>query len=255
MRLCVLGSGSRGNALLVEAGGTRVLIDAGFSPRALARRLRAAHVPPESISALVVTHEHDDHAGGVAGNIERHGWRVYATRGTMSACPALYEAEPITPGVSVAIDGFDILAVRVSHDAIEPIAVVITDRATGERTGIAYDLGVATESLRTAFQRLDTLVVEANHDPELLRIGPYPPVVRRRIASSYGHLSNAAAGAFVANVKHRGLRQVILAHLSENCNTPALALAAVRPMCAAPVIAAGQGTVTDPRPLQLDLSL
>jgi phosphoribosyl 1,2-cyclic phosphodiesterase len=253
MRLCVLGSGSRGNALLLEAGGSRVLIDAGFSPRALARRLRAVAVPPESISAVLVTHEHTDHVSGVAANAERHGWRVYATRGTIGASPELHNAEIITPGVSMTIDGFDILAVRVSHDAVEPIAVVVTDRATGERTGIAYDLGVATDSLRKAFERLDTLVVEANHDPDLLRIGPYPAVVRRRIASSYGHLSNAAAGAFVANVKHRGLRQVILAHLSENCNTPALALAAVRPCCSAPVIAASQGTVTDPRPIQLDL--
>src|ERR1700722_7277491 len=253
MRLSVLGSGSKGNALLVEAGDTRVLIDAGFAPRTLARRLRGIAVPPESISALVVTHEHDDHASGVAANAERHGWRVYATRGTIGAVPALQGAEIITPGVPTTIDRFEVLAVRVSHDAAEPIAIVVTDRTTGERTGIAYDLGVVTESLRRAFERLDTLVVEANHDPELLRIGPYPPVVRRRIASSYGHLSNAAAGAFVANVKHRGLRQVVLAHLSENCNTPALALAAVRPCCSAEVIAAARGTLTDPRPLQLEL--
>jgi phosphoribosyl 1,2-cyclic phosphodiesterase len=253
MKLCVLGSGSRGNALLLEAGGTRVLIDCGFAPRTLARRLRGVGIPPESISAVIVTHEHTDHISGVAANAARHAWRIYATRGTLSVSPELQGAEVITPGLATVIGGFEFLAVRVAHDAVEPIAVVATDRATGARTGIAYDLGVVTDSLRTAFDRLDTLVVEANHDPMMLSTGPYPPVVRKRIGSSYGHLSNAAAGAFVASVQHRGLRQVVLAHLSENCNTPDLALAAVRPSCSAPVVAASQGEVTDPRPIQLEL--
>jgi phosphoribosyl 1,2-cyclic phosphodiesterase len=253
VKVCILGSGSRGNALLLEAGGTRILIDAGFAPRTLARRLRAVAIPPESISAVIVTHEHTDHACGAAASAARHAWRIYATRGTLAACPDLQGAEVITPGLATVIGGFDVLAVRVSHDAAEPVAVVATDRVTGARTGIAYDLGVVTDSLRTAFDRLDTLVVEANHDPGMLSIGPYPHSVRKRISSSYGHLSNAAAAAFVANVQHRALRQVVLAHLSENCNTPALALAAVRPRCSAPVIVAAQDTVTDPRPVQLEL--
>jgi phosphoribosyl 1,2-cyclic phosphodiesterase len=253
VKLRILGTGSRGNALLLEAGETRILIDAGFVPRTLARRLRAVHVPPESISAVVVTHEHADHVGGVAANVERHGWRVYATRGTIANAPELQHAEVITPGATTTIGGLDILAVRISHDAAEPVAIVATDRATGHRTGIAYDLGLVTDSLRKAFAHLDTLVVEANYDPTMLRIGPYPPSVQRRIASTRGHLSNGAAAAFVANVQHRGLRQVVLAHLSENCNTPALALAAVRPLCSAPVVAASQSVVTDPRPIQLEL--
>jgi phosphoribosyl 1,2-cyclic phosphodiesterase len=257
MRLQILGTGSRGNAMLLEAGDTRLLIDAGFMPRTLARRLRAVKVPPESIDAVVVTHEHADHAGGVAANVERHGWRVYATRGTLANAPDLQAAAPsasiITPGASTAIGGIDILPVRISHDAAEPVAIVATDRATGYRTGIVYDLGLPTDSLRKAFAHLDTLVVEANYDPTMLRVGPYPPVVQRRIAGTRGHLSNGAAATFVANVRHRGLRQVVLAHLSENCNTPDLALAAVRRLCPAPVVAATQRAVTDPRPLQLEL--
>lgn len=253
MRLQILGSGSRGNALLVETDGTRVLIDAGFMPRTLARRLRAVKVPPESIDAVVVTHEHADHAGGVAANVERHGWRVYATRGTVANAPDLAGATIITPGACTTIGGIDILPIRISHDAAEPVAVVVTDRATGYRTGIAYDLGLPTDSLRKAFAHLDTLVVEANYDPTMLRIGPYPPSVQRRISGTRGHLSNGAAATFVANVHHRGMRQVILAHLSENCNTPALALSAVRALCRAPVVAASQRVVTDPRPMQLEL--
>jgi phosphoribosyl 1,2-cyclic phosphodiesterase len=253
VRLQILGTGSRGNALLLETGDTRILIDAGFMPRTLARRLRAVAVPPESISAVVVTHEHADHIGGVAANVECHGWAVYATRGTIANAPELQHAVVITPGAPTTIGGFEILAVRVSHDAAEPVAIVATESATGRRTGIAYDLGLATDSLRKAFAHLDTLVVEANYDPTMLRTGPYPAVVQRRIASARGHLSNGAAAAFVANVQHRGLRQVILAHLSENCNTPALALAAVRPLCHAPVVAASQRVVTDPRPIQLEL--
>src|SRR5271156_18411 len=136
MRLCILGSGSKGNALLLESGDTRVLIDAGFSPRALARRLRDVAVPPESISALVVTHEHTDHVSGVAANAEKHGWRVYATRGTIGAAPELHAAETPPRGPPPRTAGFDILPVRVPHDAVEPIAIVVTDRATGERTGI-----------------------------------------------------------------------------------------------------------------------
>ena len=253
MRLQILGTGSRGNAMLLETDGTRVLIDAGFMPRTLARRLRAVHVPPESIDAVVVTHEHADHAGGVAANVERHGWRAYATRGTVANAPELQGATIITPGASTRIGGIDIVAIRISHDAAEPIAIVATDWATGYRTGIAYDLGLATDSLRKAFVHLDTLVVEANYDPTMLRIGPYPPVVQRRISGTRGHLSNGAAATFVANVHHRGLRQVVLAHLSENCNTPALALSAVRALCRAPVVAASQRAVTDPRPIQLEL--
>jgi phosphoribosyl 1,2-cyclic phosphodiesterase len=257
VKLQILGTGSRGNALLLETGDTRILVDAGFMPRTLERRLRALAVPPESISAVVVTHEHADHIGGVAASIERHGWAVYATRGTIANAPELQQAVQhasiMTPGVPTRIGGFEIMAVRVSHDAAEPVAIVATESASGRRTGIAYDLGVATDSLRKAFAHLDTLVVEANYDPTMLRTGPYPPVVQRRIAGSRGHLSNAAAAAFVASVQHRGLRQVILAHLSENCNTPALALAAVRPLCSVPVVAASQRVVTDPRPIQLEL--
>jgi len=229
----VLGSGSRGNAILLEADGTRVLIDAGFPPRVLAARLRAVGVAPESIGAVIVTHEHLDHAGGVAAGATRYGWPVYATRGTIASGPAAWSAlgvpaHPIAVGQSFAIGTLEVLAVRVSHDAAEPVALVATASGSGARVGIAYDLGETTEALAVAFERLDTLIIETNHDPAMLRGGPYPPVVVQRIGSRRGHLGNAAGAAFIARVAHRGLRDVILAHLSEICNTPALAIAAAR---------------------------
>jgi len=119
-------------------------------------------------------------------------------------------------------------AVRVPHDAAEPIGLVATDRASGERVGIAYDLGTITDAIRLAFTGLDVLVIEANHDERMLRCGPYPRSVTTRIASRFGHLSNRAAADFVRTVAHRSLRHVVLAHLSEQCNDPALALSVVR---------------------------
>lgn len=267
----VLGSGSRGNAVLLEGGGTRVLIDAGFPPRVLAARLRAVGVPPESITAVVVTHEHTDHAGGVAASATRYHWPVVATRGTTATAPAMWAAlgvapRPIAPGQPMTIGAFEFVAVRVSHDAAEPVALVATCGTSGARIGIAYDLGETTEPLAAAFERLDALVIETNHDPAMLRAGPYPPVVMQRIASRRGHLSNTAGAAFAGRIAHRGLREVILAHLSEICNTPALAVAAARGAlaragCRASIHAASQHTVlvaeaaTGRRAVAIQLSL
>ncbi len=256
MNTRLLGSGSGGNAVLIESGDTRVLIDAGFPRRVLARRLERAGVAPESIVAVLVTHEHVDHARGVAACASRWGWRVIGTAGTLAACGDLPEATVIGAGDTVSVGSFDLSAVPVPHDAAEPIAVVATDRASGVRVGIAYDLGRVTDAVRAAFTDLDTVVVESNHDEGLLRASPYPPSVMFRIAGPRGHLSNRAAAELVRAIAWRGLRHVVLAHLSETCNDPALAVTAMRAVWRGPLVAATQdGLCAIGAPDQLSLGL
>ena len=230
MRTWVLGSGSRGNAVLVECGdGGHVLIDAGFPPSILAKRLESVGIAPEAIEAVVVTHEHHDHARGAAAAALKWGWAVYATAGTIAECPALAEADARTfePGGIVSLGCADIETVTVSHDASEPVAVVVTSRRTGSRTAIAYDLGQVDQPLRRMLRDIDVLVLEANHDSGMLRAGPYPVSVQRRIASRTGHLSNDAAARLARDCASAGLGELVLAHLSANCNEGRIALTTV----------------------------
>ncbi len=222
MKLCVLGSGSRGNAVLMQSGDTRILIDAGFGPRTMARRLSRISVDPRSIEAVVVTHEHIDHVRGSVSGARKWGWTIHATAGTRAAWLPLSEsdAQVMTAGDQFSIGEIDIATVHTSHDATEPVAVIATGRSSGVRAAVVYDLGVMTESLRHALERVDILVLESNHDSNMLRNGPYPASIKRRIASREGHLSNRAAGIAAAECSHRGLSHIVLAHLSEINNTP-----------------------------------
>ena len=228
MRLWVLGTGSRGNAVLVESDGARVVVDAGFGVRALAERLAAAKVAPESIGACVVTHEHADHVKGVRHAASRWGWQVYASHGTAEAHAPL-KAGTVTrfaAGDLVRVGPFAVQTVATPHDAAARVAVVVT-ADSGARAGVCYDLGHAPDAVRAAMTDLDVLVLESNHDEAMLRAGPYPPSVAERIAGRRGHLSNRAAGALARQVAAPGLRHVVLAHLSESCNEPRLAAAEV----------------------------
>lgn len=231
MRCWVLGSGSRGNAVLVEAAGTRVLVDCGFSPRALAARLAAAGFTPADVHAVVLTHEHQDHAGGATAAASKWGWGLFATPGTLSALGI--EGTPLPASGLAAVGHAVVETVRVPHDAAQPVAVVVGTPDRRQRCGVAMDLGHAPAALLPLFRDLDVLVLEANHDEGLLAASPYPASVQRRISGRLGHLSNAAAARIAAAVAHRGLRHVVLAHLSETSNTPALATAAMREALAA----------------------
>lgn len=231
MRLWTLGSGSKGNALLVECGDTRVVVDAGFSARRIGERLTSIGVDPKSVAALLVTHEHRDHVCGLEAVVKRWGWPVHLTRGTaVGAGEALAGAttEVIVPGTAFTVGTLTIEAVRISHDAAEPVAYVATSSRSGMRMAIVTDLGVVTNPVREAVRHADVLVVESNHDEVMLQTGPYPYHLKRRVAGNQGHLSNRAAGELVAEAMHRGLQQVVLAHLSETNNTPATALEAMR---------------------------
>jgi phosphoribosyl 1,2-cyclic phosphodiesterase len=215
---------------VLQSQGRAVLADAGFGVRELERRLDAARVERGSIRAIILTHEHGDHARGAARAAARWGIPVAATAGTLARlAPALDDVPTVAlpPGRAAAVDAFAVTAYPTAHDAADPALLVVAS-PDGRRTGIALDVGSPTAALRHACRNLDALVVEANHDEVLLRASSYPPSVRARIAGRGGHLSNAQAAELLAEVAHAALGLVVLAHLSERCNRPEAALRAVR---------------------------
>jgi phosphoribosyl 1,2-cyclic phosphodiesterase len=230
MKIHILGSGSKGNAIVLETDHTRVLVDAGFGTRTLAQRMRALDVAPESISALVITHEHGDHICGAASAARKWRWPVYATPGTLRALRQRRHiaAHPIEPRRELVVDDLSLRFVRTPHDAEESIALVATDLESGIRTGVVYDLGHVTPRLAAHFTQLDALLLESNHDDDMLREGPYPWVVKQRIAGPRGHLSNGDAAVLARSCVHRGLGHLILCHLSQNNNRPEVALRTMR---------------------------
>lgn len=229
MRISILGSGSGGNSILIESGECRTLVDAGFKPRVMAQRLRAIGVPPESIQSVIVTHEHIDHARGVAGCVEKWNWTVYSTAGTRMMCSDWIgiPVQAVERSGTFSLGNLHIQAIPVSHDATEPIGLVVTHSASGARAGIIYDLGYVSESISASLHDLDVLIIESNHDEQMLRAGPYPFMVQARIGGRLGHLSNGAAATAAVECVHPGLKHIVLAHLSENCNEPKAALKTV----------------------------
>jgi phosphoribosyl 1,2-cyclic phosphodiesterase len=231
MRVTVLGSGSEGNATLIEAGGTAVLVDAGFSGRDLERRLGEVGVAPESIEGIIVTHDHGDHTRGMGVLARRFGTALYLTERTAEACAALLTGEEDVHSYASTgtfrIGALEIDAFLTVHDAADPVAVALREVATGEKVGIATDIGRPTAAVRAALAGCHVLVLEANHDDALLWRGPYPWSVKQRIASSHGHLSNRASAQLARELHHPGLAAVVLAHLSQHCNDAGLAQFAV----------------------------
>jgi phosphoribosyl 1,2-cyclic phosphodiesterase len=229
MKVWVLGSGSRGNATVIDNGSTRVLVDAGFSSRELKRRLATAGIAPESIDGLIVTHEHGDHVCGAARSAHRWTWSLHATAGTVEGAPELITADVRTfdAGATLTFGTMSVQTVPTSHDATDPVAVVACDIVSGARAAVVMDLGRMTTHLRDAIRDVDILVLESNHDEGLLARGPYPLSVQRRIAGVTGHLSNREAAMIARVCAHSELQHLVLAHLSEQCNTPDHALASV----------------------------
>jgi phosphoribosyl 1,2-cyclic phosphodiesterase len=231
VRVTVLGSGSAGNATLVEAGEARILIDAGFSGRDLERRLGEIGVDPRSLSAIVITHDHGDHTRGMGVLARRFGLALYLTEKTRLACASLLsgseEVRLYSSSEVFAVGALEVRPFLTVHDAADPVAVTVADTLTGARLGIATDLGRPTAAVRAELRGCHMLVLEANHDDAMLWNGPYPWSTKQRIASSHGHLSNRAAAQLARELFHPGLGNIVLAHLSEHCNDGALAADAV----------------------------
>lgn len=227
VRVTVLGSGSAGNATLVEADGTRILIDAGFSGKDLAARLDSVGVDASTLSAILITHDHGDHTRGMGVLARRFSVPVYMTERTATACAGLLngseEVRNYRAEKRFILGSFEVQPFLTVHDAADPVAITIRHVATGSRMGVATDLGRPTSSVRAALQGCHLLILEANHDDAMLWQGPYPWSVKQRIASSHGHLSNRAAAELARELQHPGLGGVVLAHLSEHCNDGSLA--------------------------------
>lgn len=226
MRLVSLASGSKGNAFLVQANGTSVLIDAGLSGRDLENRLQAVGVLPSQINLLLLTHEHADHIRSAAMLSRRHEFVVAGTRGTLhTPCGTVkpvasgtFRLEIMPAGATLTVGPFTVTSFSVSHDAADPVGYAI--RANGTRLVFAFDLGIVTPEVQAQLADAEALVLESNHCPVMLQNGPYPAWLKRRVAGARGHLSNQQAGETVRQAYHAGLRYLLLAHLSENNNTP-----------------------------------
>jgi len=231
MRVTLLGSGSEGNATLVEAEGVGILIDAGFSGRDIESRLQHVGLHPSALAAILITHDHGDHTRGMGVLARRLGVQLYLTARTAQACaPLLTGEERIVEYTSsrwFRIGPLEVQPFLTVHDAADPVAIAVRHPATGTKMGLATDLGRPTTAVRAALADCHVLVLEANHDDAMLWRGPYPWSVKQRIASSHGHLSNRAAAALLRDVYHPGLAGVALAHLSVHCNDAGLARAVI----------------------------
>jgi len=237
MKLWVLGSGSRGNAVVVESGECRVLIDAGFGPRILQKRMQSVGINPESIEACVITHEHSDHLRGAIRAARRWKWQLFATHGTVRHSRlgqqpfVAFMGRPVTAfqaGATLTFSALEVTTFRTPHDAAEPVGIIVTARSTGARAAVCTDIGYASKNVRELVKDVDILVLESNHDEQMLWNGPYPPWLQRRIASNTGHLSNRACAELVRESVTPQLRQIVLAHLSEKNNTPMVAYESMR---------------------------
>lgn len=231
--LVSLGSGSGGNAFVVEAEGGSLLLDAGFSARELARRATEAGVDLARLVGIAITHEHGDHASGARRLADRLGGvPLIGTEGTLRALELAPDAPTvILRGSSMTEVGpFSLECCRTLHDAADPAALAV--EAGGVRVGIAYDFGRPTMGLRHLLRGCDAIVLESNYDEVMLRTSDYPPSVQHRIAGSGGHLSNRAAAELLGDVCHKDLGLILLAHLSRQCNAPDVARATVAELLA-----------------------
>jgi len=232
VRFASLGSGSEGNALLVEASSgattTRVLLDCGFSGKEVERRLARLNCRAEDLDAIVITHEHTDHIGSALTLARRWSIPLHMSWGTaraIGADEANVELNVLWGDESVAIGDLNVMPYTVPHDAREPLQYVFSDGAC--RLGVLTDVGVSTPHITNVLSGCDALVLESNHDVEMLAASRYPPSLKARIGGTHGHLNNEAAAAILASLDRSRLRHLVAAHLSQQNNLAHLAQAAL----------------------------
>ena len=230
LEVCVLASGSSGNSVYIASSNTRILIDAGLSAKQVAVRLEEIGVAPESVNGICVSHEHGDHIAGIRVLQKRHGIPVYANAGTLNGImrqPKSHEisAKVFQTGAAFEIGDITVEPFSVPHDAYEPVGFRLR---TGDTcVGVVTDLGMPTALIRDKLKGCNAIIVEANHDEDLLREAPRPWPLKQRIRSRQGHLSNIDAARLIAESATESLEHVFLAHLSSDCNTPDTALRTV----------------------------
>lgn len=229
MRFAFLGSGSQGNALVVESGSTRILLDCGFGLAETVSRLGRLGLTPQDLSGIVVTHEHDDHIGGVARLARRHSLPVWLTHGTLNGFESLF-AEVGSVNVIGSYEAFSVGNLQihpfpVPHDAREPAQYVFSDGA--RRLGVLTDTGSSTPHIEAMLSQCHALVLECNHDLGMLLASSYPQRLRERIAGKFGHLDNVTAAGLLARLDNGSLQHLVAAHLSQENNRPELARAAL----------------------------
>jgi phosphoribosyl 1,2-cyclic phosphodiesterase len=231
MEVCVLASGSKGNCIYVSGGGTAVLVDAGLSAREIVARLHAAGIAPETIQAVLFTHDHTDHCKGAEVFSRKYPVRLFANEGTAAGIEQGYpkltrEWEIFETASSFEIGGLRIEAFTVPHDAADPVGFVFDDGAA--RLFLATDLGQSTPLIRAKLAQCHAAVLESNHDYDMLMQSERPWPLKTRIAGRSGHLSNGDAAELTRSALAGPLHTLLLAHLSDACNTPALALNTMR---------------------------
>jgi len=229
MLFASLGSGSEGNALLVAAGQTKVLMDCGFGLQDTITRLARLGISPEQLSGIVVTHEHGDHISGVARMARKFNLPIWLTHGTLrSQAKAFAEiacVREIDPQLAFAIGDIEIIPYSVPHDAAEPVQFVFSDGT--RRLGVLTDTGSSTAHIEQTLSGCDALVLECNHDAEMLMNSDYPYSLKQRVGGRFGHLNNQEAAGILARLDVSRLQHLIAAHLSRRNNTPALAVRAL----------------------------
>jgi len=222
LSVCILASGSKGNAVFVSSPDTSLLIDAGLSGIEIERRLRSRGLDPKDLDGILVSHEHHDHIQGVGVLSRRFKLPVYINSRTRNAASGqlgnLHDSKKFECGSTFTINDLSIHPFSISHDAKDPCGFTINQNGT--KIGIATDLGIATSMVKEHLKGCTLLILEANHDEDMLINGPYPWPVKQRIKSRTGHLSNAASKTLLNELQHDGLKHVMLAHLSETNNTP-----------------------------------
>ncbi len=220
MRFASLGSGSSGNATLIASGASLLLLDCGFTVKETERRMQRLGVMPDQLSAVVVTHEHGDHIKGVAPLARKYGLPVYMTEGTLASkdlgkLPAL---NVIRNYQAFQVGELDVIPVVVPHDAREP-AQFVFQNAKGIKLGVLTDLGSLTPHIIETYRDCHGLVVEANHDVEMLANGPYPPSLKSRVASHWGHLNNAQTAEFLSACDLDVVQEIVVGHISQKNNS------------------------------------
>tara|TARA_R110001599_G_scaffold353463_1_gene593020 strand:+ start:66678 stop:67475 length:798 start_codon:yes stop_codon:yes gene_type:complete len=228
MRFASLGSGSKGNATLVGAGDTLLMVDCGFSLRETRRRLERLSVRPEQLSAILVTHEHTDHCAGVAALSRKYEIPVYLSHGTAETgrCDGSYRLNCFNSEDAFTLGSVDVRAVTVPHDAAEPCQFLLSWEA--QTLGILTDLGSVTPHVIDSFRDCHSLLLEFNHDVSMLQAGRYPPALKRRVGGDWGHLNNGQAAELLRQLGGAPAGHLVVAHISENNNSRERAEAALR---------------------------